>query len=74
MTNKVCKVQIHGLVSRLRSDGRRVVCPPARYTMRELSVDRYELSSDDLPTFELTLKEVAHYMKTEMKVVEGHWP
>jgi hypothetical protein len=73
MPNKKCRVEIYGCVSRLRLDEARVAVPLGTYEMRELSLDRYRLSGDGLPTLDLTLKEVAIYMHGEMKVVEGQW-
>lgn len=68
-----CKVRIYGLVSRV--DGRkRVAVPPGEYTMSELSVNRYLLSREGGPDFELTLTEVTTYLRGEMKIIEGQWP
>lgn len=69
-----CVVKIFGLVSRLRDDGARVAVPYGVYALEEVSLERYRLSGNGLPTFELTLLEVSTYMGNQMKVIEGQWP
>lgn len=66
-------VKIHGIVTRLREDGARVAVPIGLYNMREHDIDQYELSGKGLPTFSLTLSEVARYLKEEITIVDGSW-
>lgn len=72
---EACIVKVFGLVTRLRDeDGARVPVPFGHYTMESLALDRYRFSGEGLPTFELNLTEVATYMGSQMKVIEGRWP
>jgi hypothetical protein len=67
--DRVCTVEVHGLVSSQILSGARIVVPRGRYTLRELSLHEYEGK-----VFDLTLRNVAHYMRREMTVVERRWP
>lgn len=70
-----CTVKIFGRVSHIREPGGAlVVVPFGIYTMEELSEDRYRLSGEGLPTFELELSDVAIHMGCRMTVIEGQWP
>lgn len=69
-----CTVKIFGRVSHIREpDGALLVVPFGIYTMEELSDDRYRLSGQGLPTFELELSDVAIHMGCRMTVIEGQW-
>lgn len=69
-----CTVEVGGLVSNLIPSGARIAVPRGRYTLRERSLDEYELQHASGKTFELTLHDVAHYLHSELAVVEGRWP
>jgi len=71
---KIWKVRVVGSVTRMEGKAR-VAVPRGDYTMRELELERYELTRDGGPTFPLTIIEVATYSKTkDLKIVEPTWP
>lgn len=72
--DRACTVEIRGLVSSQVPGGARIVVPHGRYTLCEISLHEYELCGAAGKTFDLTLHDVAHYMRREIAVVEGRWP
>lgn len=56
------QMRVAGLVSRIFPNGARVAVPMGTYEMRELSIDRYELTRREGPTFTLSTLEVSTYV------------
>ena len=72
--DRVCTVEVRGPVTSQIPSGARIVVPRGRYALRELSLHEYELHGGSGKVFDLTLRDVAHYMRREMTVIEGSWP
>lgn len=65
------RAKIFGFVSRVQDAGTPAGVPFGVYKLEELGADRYRFSGKGLPTFELDGSDLASYIGTRMKIIDG---